>query len=259
MIKATPDPLIGKRFGKLTVLSRLPRKNGHSRILCKCDCGNLHEVDPCHLKDGHTRSCRKCKTIVRENGYLKYIDKKGDYFLFDECDLDLIKKYMWSVNSKLGYAYSSPKPNGKRELLHRYLLGFPDAEIDHINGNPRDNRRKNLRICSHSENLKNTKMHYDNRSGFKGVYFSKDRNKYRARITVDGKSIYLGQYDTAEEGGRAYDRAAVFYFGEFARLNFPRKEEEINGREKEQTLLEVENPLVYQQSWGNRPGTNALP
>ena len=95
--------------------------------------------------------------------------------------------------------------------------------VDHKNGNGLDNRRKNLRICTMSENMMNrgkTKVH----SGkFKGVYDCGDSktNPYTAKIQKDGKVYHLGHYKTPEEAAKTYDAKAKELHGEFGRLNFP--------------------------------------
>ena len=120
------------------------------------------------------------------------------------------------------YAYINKKYKGKTTtyLLHRLLMETflkrkldKLEKIDHINGNTLDNRIKNLRLCSHKENMRNRKT-----SGFKGV--SKTLSgKYRARITVDRKEIHLGSFNTKEDAAKAYNDAATKYYGTFAKLN----------------------------------------
>jgi hypothetical protein len=98
-----------------------------------------------------------------------------------------------------------------------YVKGrHPRGEIDHRNGDRADNRIANLRECSRAENARNVTSR--NPSGFKGV--RRDDSRWRASITVNGKRIHLGTFDTAEKAAAAYDKAARRYHGEFARTNF---------------------------------------
>lgn len=259
MAKKIPESeMLGKRFGKLVVLKR-GMKKGHNQLWkCQCDCGKTTEVAASSLKSGNTRSCGNCQRIEIGPVYCVYITKKGSRILFDSADLELVSQYIWSENDQ-GYAQARPTDKSLSPMtMHRLLLNFPAKAVDHKNGNRLDNRRSNLRIVTPTQNVQNSGIRRDSTTGYKGVYFDKNRQKYRVKIVVNGKAKYLGQYRTAEEGGRAYDKAAAFYFGEFARPNFSRKEEETNGREKEQALLEMEKPLVYKRSWRTNPGANAL-
>lgn len=110
----------------------------------------------------------------------------------------------------------------KTITLHRFLVTSPpEYDIDHISGDKMDNRRKNLRICSHQKNMFNQKLRSTNSSGYTGVSFSKSAGKFEAYIHYCGKKINLGLFATAKEGAIARDKAALQYFGEFAKLNFP--------------------------------------
>ncbi len=92
--------------------------------------------------------------------------------------------------------------------------------IDHANGDRDDNRIENLRLSTLSENRRNGKIHRDNKSGYKGVYYDKSfpSKPWRAQITVENKTIRLGYFAAADEGHLAYCTAAKKYFGEFARF-----------------------------------------
>lgn len=90
-------------------------------------------------------------------------------------------------------------------------------EIDHINMDPTDNRFVNLRIATSAENRRNTGARANGTTGFKGVSPRTGKGTFRARINYNGKSIYLGDYATAEEAHSAYCEAANKYHGEFAR------------------------------------------
>lgn len=135
----------------------------------------------------------------------------------DREDYSLIKDYHWYYDH--GYVRSSSFQ--KKTYLHRLLLDAKHGQqVDHINGNPLDNRKRNLRVCSDLQNKWNTGVRRkNNKSGFKGVSWHKPHQLWRATIVVDKKQISLGYYKEAKLAAVAYDSAAVKYFGEFANIN----------------------------------------
>lgn len=117
-----------------------------------------------------------------------------------------------------GYLYIMINYN--KYLAHRlawfYMNGEWPKEIDHINGNPSDNRWANLRVATHRQNLANCKLKTNNSTGYKGV--SKNRGKYQAQIRVEGKRLMLGRFNTMQEASVAYEQKAVEFFGEYHRV-----------------------------------------
>jgi hypothetical protein len=97
--------------------------------------------------------------------------------------------------------------------------------IDHINGDPSDNRIENLRECDSLGNARNKKISSRSSSKFKGVAWKKSHNRWRARIMVNRQDIFLGYFDDEKDAAMAYDNAARLYFSEFARCNFPLERE----------------------------------
>lgn len=119
-----------------------------------------------------------------------------------------------------GDGYIAIRINGRRYLSHRLVFlwmtgSFPICEIDHINGIRYDNRFDNLREATSSENKMNACRHKDNKSGVKGIRFHKRAKKYQARVNIDGKAIYLGLFDTAEEAKTERDKVARCVHGDF--------------------------------------------
>ena len=109
----------------------------------------------------------------------------------------------------------------EHRLAWLFVYGVePPNEVDHINGVRNDNRIVNLRLATRAENGRNVGPRPSNQLGLKGVYWNLEKGKFQARITVDGKNLYLGRYLTAEEAAAAHDRAAVEHHGTFARKNF---------------------------------------
>ena len=126
-----------------------------------------------------------------------------------------------AANNK-GYIHI--KVDGRSLAAHRLIWLHqygepPSLSIDHIDGNKSNNRLSNLRQATRSQNAANTSCTKCNSSGFRGVVFNKQTNSYMARITKDGRSNYLGLFDTINEAKAAYERAAVMMYGEFARTS----------------------------------------
>jgi hypothetical protein len=148
------------------------------------------------------------------------IELCGYKVLIDEEDLWLISFRKWQVNQRNeGYIYFTSRINGNHSSLHREIIKCPKSYfVDHINGNTLDNRKENLRVCTRSENIRNQKTRIDNTTGFKGVGYDKSRNKYKARIKITGKYLFLGRFESPDEAYIAYCKASKKYHGEFGRI-----------------------------------------
>lgn len=150
---------------------------------------------------------------------------KGYVTIVDDEDFKWLSKFKWCATvNKSGSvrAYRGTKSNKKCTgfLMHRVIMNAPpEKQVDHINGNPLDNRRCNLRLCTGVENARNKGKKRNNTTGYCGVFTK--RKKFRAQVNINKKTISLGVFDTPEEAARAYDAAVVNLHGEFARLNFP--------------------------------------
>jgi hypothetical protein len=148
---------------------------------------------------------------------------KGQEVLVDDEDFAALSQNGWYVDSG-GYAartvWGGGAP-GKKIYMHRVVVGAEaggKTKVDHINGNKLDNRRSNLRECSHKENIRNQKLRTNNASGVRGVALLPKTGKWRARIMVDYKERHLGTFETKEQACDAYRLAAARYHGEFARI-----------------------------------------
>lgn len=103
------------------------------------------------------------------------------------------------------------------QLIHSIDLLSPRIQIDHIDGNKQNNNPNNLRIATNQENQRNVKIQKNNTSGFKGVTYEKNRNKWKASISNGSRRINLGRFNSPEEAHVAYKNKAFELFGEFAR------------------------------------------
>ena len=102
-----------------------------------------------------------------------------------------------------------------------YVHGFfPFSDMDHVNGNPSDNRIKNLRLATRSQNCSNSKLRKDNGYGVKGVTL-RQNGRWIAQIQVAKKKFYLGSFGTAEAAHRRYHEAARELHGAFANTGKP--------------------------------------
>lgn len=114
---------------------------------------------------------------------------------------------------------------GKSYLVHRivwYLANGPIPEglvIDHIDGDPSNNRIENLRLATRSQNQMNCKKHSDGAQRSKGYYWSKSNKKFVASIQVGGEYEYLGQHDLEEDARAAYQEASKRLHGDFGRID----------------------------------------
>lgn len=150
---------------------------------------------------------------------------RGMFALVDEADAErVLTQGRWFAQPHRRTFYARRnlrRPDGSRGVLgmHTLLTGWP--LVDHVNGDGLDNRRVNLRQATNAQNCANKPMHRNNVSGFKGV--SPHGSGWRATITAAGRRISLGTYADPRSAARAYDAAALHYFGEFARPNFPQE------------------------------------
>lgn len=118
------------------------------------------------------------------------------------------------------------RPDGGQTTirLHNFLTGA--RYVDHRDGDGLNNTRANLRPTNDQGNHRNRRKLTPTTSPYKGVHWSKHRHIWVAQIKVDRRGLHLGHFPTAEEAARAYDAAAAELFGDFARLNFPREDQQ---------------------------------
>jgi hypothetical protein len=168
--------------------------------------------------------------------------KGGKPLLVDDEDKDLLEsETRWFVHkegtdgSHLYFARHGKTINGKREFihLHRVILSRVLGreldkidQVDHINHDGLDNRRENLRLATHTQNIYNRRKFKVSSSKYKGITLDKRNSKWMAQIQKDRICHNLGYYDTEEDAARAYDVAAKLMFGSFCCINFPEEMKE---------------------------------
>lgn len=153
----------------------------------------------------------------------------GKKALVDEEDYNKLNNRKWHLG-KFGYPASyDPFGDGKRvEMLHRVVLNLQKGELaDHIDGNPLNCQKSNLRKCSWRENTRNRTKSKGKSSKYLGVCKRVIRYKdkkypptYSSQIMVDDKYIHIGTFKDEEMAAKAYDKKAKELFGDFAKLNF---------------------------------------
>lgn len=164
----------------------------------------------------------------------------GLWTIVEPADYYKLNGFNWYLagNGKQFYAFRNQKiAPGKTKMvsMHRQIMQSqlnairskidPKLVVDHINGNPLDNRRANLRIATYSQNAYNRpKIKSKTSSKYIGVYFEKATRRYTVKIRVGkGRRLWLGRFTSEIDAARAYDAAAKKYHKEFAVLNFPKE------------------------------------
>ena len=146
---------------------------------------------------------------------------RGFIAIIDDNDYGAVKNHNWwsSKNGQRVYAISSE--NGKTVYMHRKIIAPEKGmHVDHIDGNGLNNSRKNLRICTRSQNVRNAKKTLSKTTSlYKGVYFDKRVKLWSSDICVDRERIRLGFFKNQEDAALAYNFAAIKHHGQFARLN----------------------------------------
>lgn len=162
-------------------------------------------------------------------GYVKIALTKGKFCLIDEIDIPTIGKYRWCFSGDRPVRKTLPEDNQSTSVIsmHRQIMGFPEGmEVDHIDGNPLNNRRSNLRLATRIQNQRNVGPRKDSFTQSKGVFYTPRVKKgkcWHAEIRVARKAIHLGVYHTKEEADAAYEAKAREIHGEFFRKE-PAKE-----------------------------------
>jgi hypothetical protein len=151
------------------------------------------------------------------------INIKGYDVLIDNQFAPMILARKWHIaDRKRGIYFSTtlPFPNGRRRdvKLHRFIREAPpNMLVDHRNGDHLDCRLENLRVCTTAQNTWNETKLNTNKTGYRGVSFHKEKGKYRAVITCNGKYKHLGYFDAPEKAAARYEREARKLFGEYYR------------------------------------------
>lgn len=157
----------------------------------------MHEADYCRIP------------LLRRDGSIRA------WTVVDRGDFAALSRFRWRLNDvahcpgKVGYAVRSAQlEDGRRRYqgMHREIMGlfFGDPlQVDHANRDTLDNRRSNLRVVTHAENMRNRPVHRGSSSRYRGVYWEKSRGRWRAELKVNGKKVRLGRFTDEDEAGKA--------------------------------------------------------
>lgn len=151
---------------------------------------------------------------------------KNKSTIVDDCDYIYLMQWKWYVTKYGRYAVRNARhadtiETGKMIYLHDVIATRKGlkSKIDHTNRNSLDNRRNNLREATNAQNLANRGPQRNNTTGYKGVVYDQQRDRWIAQIKVNQKHIFLGRFGIKLEVARAYNKGAKKYFGKFAYLN----------------------------------------
>ena len=207
-----------------------PMHDGRRTVLI---CANTPEAPGQIVRikgSGTCRNFRRRRVIVRPaparppDEEVRYIPlTKGKVAIVDAADYEWLSRYKWHVEEPgPGRFYASRATPGRGRIgMHRAIMNPPKGMVvDHIDCNGLNNRRSNLRICTHAQNCANRRPLPGAASPYKGVW-TRGNGKFTAQVGYRGKIIWLGTFDDEIEAAKAYDRKAYELHGEFAYLNFP--------------------------------------
>ena len=196
--------LYGKRSGKILCHKHYLQIRNYGRIL------NITVFDP--------------NEIILYDDYAEIVLYNRKHLesgraIIDLEDVEKCKNHKWNLD-KRGYAVSKLYNPLSSLKLHRLIINVANVmDVDHINRNKLDNRKSNLRVCSHQENSCNNSLYKNNKSGVTGVHWLTRESKWCAEIKLNYKKIPLGYFDDINEAKRARREAELKYFGEFAPIH----------------------------------------
>ena len=227
--------LTGMKFNRWTVIKKSEKKSIRGEIywecICSCDNKTIKNVRGADLRKGASKSCgclqkeitsnlgknkrlyNKYK-IIKNNVIEMIVSNTNEKFYIDLLDFDKIKNYTWRKNN-WGYICTTVIENNKKKsvFLHRLIMDFPNKIIDHIDRNPLNNKRNNLRLVTEQQNHHNFSRGFDNTSGYIGVSNTDNKIDWRARIVYNGREHHLGTFQNKKEAIIARLKAELKYFG----------------------------------------------
>ena len=217
----------GEKYGMLTLKSKLPKYfKQYDGYYCLCDCGTecIKNIRDIRIGDTTSCGCKKHKmtpnpVVFDDKCAYIYITGRSEPSIIDKEDYDKVKNYRWKKYQE-NYAYARKTFNKKKTItyLHRLVIDAKEGfDVDHINGNPLDNRKCNLRVVTHQQNCFNRKPNSRNKTGTSGVYWNNRRGEWASCIGIDKKRKFLGYFKNLEDAINARKDAEIKYYGEYRR------------------------------------------
>ena len=145
-----------------------------------------------------------------------YTSNTGAEFFFDKEDFDLIRNYTWNEHILTNGYHALEAWDSNTKTIVRMPWVIAGKNQDHINHNPLDNRKHNLREATQRENVYNRGRQKTNISGVTGVFWMKDRNKWRSQLRKNGESLHTKDHIDFHDAVKERLQAEATYFGEFA-------------------------------------------
>lgn len=149
------------------------------------------------------------------------IEKSTLVALVDDADYTYLTNWTWCIAN--GYVQCTDYSTGLRKLHYMHCLLVTGAEIDHIDGNPLNNQRSNLRAVTRTQNNANRRVDGNKTatttSQYKGVCWNKGKQNWHTQIKYLRHKYHIGYFHNEIDAAKAYNEAAIRFFGEFARIN----------------------------------------
>lgn len=212
---------IGKAVGNWQILAHAGRnQNRTQEYYCRCGlCGNISIKTIGDVTRARGNGCVKCEPdyhfqVIGDIAYGFLPD--GTEFQIDKDMVKAVSGYHWHLEDSGGYIICGDRdyPNFK---LHRFIMNIDDSSVivDHINRDKTDCRRENLRVVTLQQNAMNKSLQKNSTTGYAGVVFLKDKNRYRSVIGLNDRRIYLLTSPSKVECAQAYNYAAELIFGDY--------------------------------------------
>lgn len=151
---------------------------------------------------------------------------QGKVALVDDMDYAWLNRRKWYAKQYRCIYYAQRSIGGRRnrklELMHRVILELhagDKRQCDHRDGDGLNNRRTNLRICTGMQNIQSSRKRTTGTSKYKGVHWFRRDGKWYSKIQIRGKQRHLGGFESEIDAAKAYDKAALICFGDFALTN----------------------------------------